>query len=976
MKRNLRPYVWFVIPVVVLLIQSFLYAAEPPSEPILRIDSGMHTARITRISIDAEERYLATASDDKTIGVWDVPTGKLIRIIRPPIGEGVEGLLAAVAISPDGSTVAAGGITGFLWDRSASIYLFDRSTGKLKQSITGQPEAIQHLAFSKDAKYLVACLNGPNGIRLYRTSDYSIAGADGDYGGGSYGADFDENGQLVTTSIDGFVRLYSFEAGALRLTAKVKGKGGNVPYSVSFSPSLSSSVSSWFSKGKIAVGYYDSTNVDVLSGKDLSYLYSPNKTGLKSGNAASVAWSSNGDFLYAGGMFNNGSMRVRRWSNEGRGTYIDILSGPVDSIMNIRSLKKGGVAFCSADPAFGIIDANNVRTLYRSSYIVDFRWAGEELRISNDGLTMQFGYEFFGKDPAAFSVNERSLDTKLKVQNPALKPHITQTAGMNITDWRNNVTPKLNGKALQLMQNETSRSIAIAPSGENFLLGGDWRLRLFDRTGTQLWEVPIPSAAWAVNISGNGRIAVAAFADGTIRWYSMTEGKQLLAFFPHKDRKRWVIWNTKGYYDASPGGEELIGWHVNNGKDNAADFFPASRFRASFYRPEVIAKVLLTGSEDEAVKLASEESGRKIQELTVKQQLPPVVSIIAPYDNQEIQTTKIIVRYNIRTPSGEPVTGIKVLVDGRPISSERGIIIKPRDGETNELSVTVPERDFEVSIIAENKYSSSAPSTVRLKWAGKVEKDVFNIQPKLYVLSVGVSKYEDKDLTLKYAGKDARDFVAAMQKQKGLLYRDVVIKILTDQQATKDEIMDGLEWLQKETTSKDIAMIYLAGHGMNDPSGIYYYLPVNVVTSKLKRTGVAFSDIKNTVASLAGKTILFVDTCHAGNVIGSRRGSSDINAVVNELTSAENGAVVFTASTGKQYSLEDAKWGNGAFTKALVEGINGERAMNSYAKGGRITINMLDLYISERVKELTDGNQTPTTTKPSTISDFPVAVQK
>ncbi len=92
-----------------------------------------------------------------------------------------------------------------------------------------------------------------------------------------------------------------------------------------------------------------------------------------------------------------------------------------------------------------------------------------------------------------------------------------------------------------------------------------------------------------------------------------------------------------------------------------------------------------------------------------------------------------------------------------------------------------------------------------------------------------------------------------------------------------------------------------------------------------------------------------------------------------ELASAESGAVVFAASTGNQYSLEDAKWNNGAFTKALVEGITGRA---DYTGKGKITINMLDLYISERVKELTGGKQTPTTAKPQTVPDFPIAVKR
>ena len=115
-----------------------------------------------------------------------------------------------------------------------------------------------------------------------------------------------------------------------------------------------------------------------------------------------------------------------------------------------------------------------------------------------------------------------------------------------------------------------------------------------------------------------------------------------------------------------------------------------------------------------------------------------------------------------------------------------------------------------------------------------------------------------------------------------------------------------------------------------------------------------FTEMKNTVASMAGKTILFIDTCHAGNVMGARAVATDITGIVNELASAENGAVVFASSTGKQYSFEDSEWGNGAFTKAVVEGVDGKA---DYTGKGRITINMLDLYVSERVKELTRGNR-------------------
>jgi hypothetical protein len=412
---------------------------------------------------------------------------------------------------------------------------------------------------------------------------------------------------------------------------------------------------------------------------------------------------------------------------------------------------------------------------------------------------------------------------------------------------------------------------------------------------------------------------------------------------------------------------------VNNGKDQAADFFPISRFRSTYYRPDVVAKVLETLDEPEAIKLANKESTKKVEEVPVTKILPPVVSILSPKDGSETSTKEVEVKFEVRSPSGEPVTNVRVLVDGRPIG--RGLAIKEiqKDQGIQTTRTPIPEKDTEISVIAENKYSASEPASVKLKWSGKVIEEEFTVKPKLYVLAIGVSKYENKDLVLQYASKDAKDFAASFLLQKGGLYRDVVVKVLTDEKATKDEIIDGFDWISKETTSKDVALVFLAGHGINDSGGVYYFLPVNANLERLRRTAVPFTEMKNTVASLAGKTILFIDTCHAGNVMGARALAPDITGVVNELASAENGAVVFASSTGKQYSFEDANWGNGAFTKAAVEGIGGKA---DYMGKGRITINMLDLYISERVKELTKGKQTPATAKPQTIPDFPLVLKK
>jgi WD40 repeat protein len=977
MKKLLSVFTFFLF----LALPVLSYSAEASKDPIFRIESGMHSAMIWRIGIDAGNRWLVTGSDDKTVRVWDLSfrsregqrEARLVRTLRPPIGAGNEGKIFSVAIAPDGGTIACGGWTQFnngMNDTAPdghTIYLFDRESGRLAKKINGLPSVITHLAYSKDGRFLAASL-ASNGIRVYRTSDYALFGQDTDYGSYSLGADFDENNRLATTSKDGYVRLYSVGSNRdvpLQLIAKEKAPGGSLPYSVMFSPDGT----------KIALGFQDSTGVNVLSGRGLSYLYSPDTSDLNSGDMT-VSWSSDGKQLFAGGkaskQFGGEWKRfIRKWSDQGRGPAA-YLTAADQTIMQILPLKDGGIVYGATDPSFGIFQTDGTRIMYKSSSIADYRNNQELFLVSNDGTKVKFGYEVWGKSPAVFDLRNRMLLSENSEDSNLSKP-ITSMQGLFVTDWKDTTNPKLNGAALKLQQYETSRSLAISPDGESFLLGADWYLRLFDRSGNVKWNVPVPGTAWDVNISGDNKMAVAAFGDGTIRWYRMTDGKEVMAFFPHNDKKRWVLWSPSGYYDASTGADELIGWHLNNGKDREADFFPASKFRSTYYRPDVLANVLSTLDESEAIRLANEEAGKKVQTASIHQMLPPVVSIVSPKDSSTVSAPEVTVRFTVRTPSGEPVTGTKAFVDGRPASSQRGVQIKPKGDATQEIRVAVPAQDSEISIIAENRYSASEPATIRIKWAGKVQKGEFVIKPKLYVLAVGVSKYRDKELTLGLAAKDARDFGAAAARLKGGLYRDVTVKVLANEQATKDDILDGLDWLQKETTSKDVAMVFFAGHGVNDQSGVYYYLPVNADTEKLKRTGVVFSDIKNTLDSLAGKTVLFMDTCHSGNVMGTRRGVADITAVVNELASAESGVVVFASSTGKQYSLEDQAWGNGAFTKALVEGLNGKADMTG---SGRITINMLDLYLSERVKELTKGKQTPTTTKPQTVPDFPVAIRK
>jgi hypothetical protein len=344
---------------------------------------------------------------------------------------------------------------------------------------------------------------------------------------------------------------------------------------------------------------------------------------------------------------------------------------------------------------------------------------------------------------------------------------------------------------------------------------------------------------------------------------------------------------------------------------------------------------------------------------TVYGQDPPHAVIVRPLNGTVFNTDQVRVDYLVY---GTEPKSVKIFVDDKPVQLLTGVKI----GD-NSVMVDVPAHDCKISIIAQNEYGTGAPAVVNLTRSDHIFK------PSLYVLAIGVSNYASPDLRLQFASKDAADFSRAMLLQEGLLYERVHLKLLTDLQASSDNIRDGLYWLQTETTSHDVAMLYMAGHGIVNNVGGFYFMPTNADINRINSSCVGYTEIKETVSAISGKILVFMDACHSGSVFGNnQRRAAVFDDVVNELASAENGAVVFTSSTGRQFSLENSEWNNGAFTKALVEGLEGKADMFNRKT---VTVKSLDLYVANRVKELTAGQQAPTTIIPNSVPDFPVAVK-
>jgi WD40 repeat protein len=593
--------------------QSSAPTPELYERPVLVIDPGMHTSAIHDVAVGAEGRWAVTGSEDKTVRVWSLADGSLLRTIRLPAGPGNVGKVDSVAMTPDGVLIAAGGWTRETKpDMREQIYLFDCASGALRRRIEGLPDAAFHLAFSPSGDLLAATL-GSGGLRIYaRDRGWAEVARDVHYDWPSYGAAFAPDGRLATTEFGGKVRLYAGSLmGDILPTVAIEAPGGSRPYGIAFSPGGS----------RLAVGHIAEA-VDLLDGRTLASLPGLDLRGINNGSLSQVAWSADGGILFAAGRYSTGhTLPVLAWSDAGVGARRAIPAGS-DRVSGLAPLFGSDLLVVAADPWLALLQADGRARWVHGPRMVDFRNQENTLSVSRDGTRIDFGFALRGKIPARFDLKSLALRLDPPRDGGTTAPRLDT---LKVEGWFMG-RPTLAGRPLQLAPYDTSHSLAVHPAGDRFVLGTEFSLYAFDAGGTQLWRRPIPGAVWAVNITGDGRLLVAAYGDGTIRWHRMTDGVELLAFMPLPDRTNWIAWTPEGFYAATPAAYGVLRWHVNRGWDHPADSVAIEDIPGSF-RPAVLPLVLQEMETPRALGLADlAEHNRQIM-MRTNSRLPPGIKL-------------------------------------------------------------------------------------------------------------------------------------------------------------------------------------------------------------------------------------------------------------------------------------------------------------------------------------------------------------
>jgi len=728
--------------------------------------------------------------------------------------------------------------------------------------------------------------------------------------------------------------------------------------------------------------------VDIFSGLDLKYLYSPDITGLKR-NLTTIAWSADGLSLYVGGMpFSIKGKKfasIFKWNKAGLGSRT-VLRAARMPIQDICPLKNGGIAYIAYDTAWGVFNNHDIRVFIKRPDIANFHGHYRGFPISPDATRVLFSYQPRFRSPATFNIKERSLkimDT-LPDQLDNFIWALLKTPGLDITDWKRSTNPKLNGKNLKLSKNEMIFSLAISPDGNSFLLGTEWNLFRFNRSGKRIWKKPVRSTACAVNISKDSQTAVVASGDGTIRWFRMKDGKEILAFFPHADRKRWIAWTPEGYYMSSPYGDDLIGWHINNSKDKEADFYTAKQFERILYRPDyVLAYFNNLGDRHKTVQVLGDKAFDINNLASIA---PPKIEIITPQYGDTLSSENIRLKIAVEKCS-LPMMNYTVFVNSTPVtpSDERILPDKEKDTFTREVEIPLFDHENRIRVEVFNGTSMGLAETIVYK-SGKLTK---RAKGNLYLLSVGVNDFKNMPSNkLEYAAFDAENLAKFFKKEKGSLFNNVFAKIISDHSESKpfkENILKDLDFIKK-AKAEDTVIIFLASHGLSDSAGNYYFVPGDANLEDVKKltednvrgaTGstanlsslISWEAFFDALRSVPGRRLLVVDTCQAKNIAGTL----DIHSLAKR--SATSSFALLAASQGNEESQEYPQGKQGLFTYALLKGLSGDGDSNG---DGRVVLSELYDFISkfvERNRNKNFGKQTPQFTAPKELKDMVLAAQ-
>lgn len=516
-------------------------------------------------------------------------------------------------------------------------------------------------------------------------------------------------------------------------------------------------------------------------------------------------------------------------------------------------------------------------------------------------------------------------------------------------------------------------------SKEDMIIGGDFSGNLF------FWNRDNPSPFKTLNlgdsqiasfIRSNDRLFV-LLANSEIKVVDLNELQEILTLIFYSDDERIsMVWITPdGQFKAAK--KDIRNFHfVKNGKA-----FPMLSYELFLNRPDVILENL--GYADEEVINIYRSAYKKRLKRNGFSESTDYLSISRPQltlinqDNIDAILNREQIELNLTYSDNVEI--LKAFINGVPVHDE----IVESSSQILNLALNYGENNITILAINDQGVESD-PITL------KVNAVISRPESKVYYVGIGVSKYADSTMNLRFADKDVRRMSSVLSS----LYENrIQIDTLTNEQVNKATV-GALKKVLTKTSIDDVVIVSFSGHGLIDDNSDFYFAAHDMDFADPEKNGISYYDIQNLLTDIpARRKLLLLDACHSGEIdldeqletkvidnsnvkqylpegakgsVGqsTKKKKSGLQSSFELMQSLfydldrGNGSYVISAAGGREFAFESEDWGNGVFTYSFINGLYEAGRTNFNDKN--LSISELKDYMYNSVQSLTNGEQKPT----------------
>lgn len=976
---------------ITLLFSIFLLMpANSQADPELIINKS-HNDTIRCVKYSPDGKYFATGSKDQTIKLWDIKTGNLIRtfighkggvnsIVFDPTtswlisaddygqlikwdlasGSNILEIIASnakvkcLALSPNGAHLASGGVDNI-------VRVFDPTSGDLLAEIKKHKNTIMSLSYSHKGDKLVTAGKKSKETYLWSTIDYSQIGG--------YFCSGCGEPRSVQFSLDDEEVLIT--------------RGGQV------GAVLVGSVQTWNGNDKGMWNTYWAPFIDCYG------VFSSDKKHLLVGGA-------NGALYY----YDRSKIEEKKnMALQYQPPVEKKLEGHTDHIFAIELSPDGKYALtASRDKTFILWDIKTGRIIHKYysgvgeiQSIVSANNGKHVITSTNRGKLRLWDIRYGKLVQTYYCMNN--------IYTVAVNPSITLAAvaqphqrWMGIMDLRNDkMSKKIYAASMPIVEMEFStdgKYVKVTDEKGVISYVDVGALKKTTNAGNYLGQDSGKDLISQFEHEGGTTCAVfdaeldryiTGGKDGSIKIWK--KNKTLCATLIGIGDGDYIAYNPEKFYSSSKMANAAVSF------TSGLETFGFDQFDVWYNRPDkVISSIDLLGKDIVDVYYGAYEKrlkklGLENQEFKISSNIPKL-SIDTDNIPLVAESSKLIITGTANSTLG--LSELKISVNGVPINGENKILLNGNEASIHhEITLSSGSNLIDIHVV-----DSKGVKSVGEKFQVYYDKEEV---AKLYILSIGVSKYEESKHNLTFADKDAKDISAILAKSGGK-FGKIEQKTITNEEATKENILAAKSFLSQATVN-DVVVIFIAGHGMLDSSFDYYFGTHDISFMQPEKRGLSFADLESLLyASKSRKKLLLMDTCHSGEVdkdeiaeaeteetetgaVAFRSSGlvtyEDAFGLENTLRLSQElfsdirggtGATIISAAGGTEYAMEGLNSSNGLFTNCILDAVTNLDADKD--KDEKISVKELFEYVSNKVAYLSNGAQSPMQRAENLLFDF------